>query len=80
MDEIPKITHVETYGESEILVCFSNGNVRNYNIKQNPKLAPLLQDGAFHEAKIDPAGIRISWDDEYDLSGHEILVEGQALK
>ena len=73
--EIPQIITVQPQEDKTLLVKFANGVEKIYDCKQILQLEAfrLLRNEAFFKAvKVDQGGYGISWNDDVDLSEHEL--------
>ena len=75
----PKITAVQALDGKRLLITFANGIKKIYDCRRIIELEPfrLLRTEAFFRAvKVDAGGYGISWNDEMDLSEHELWENG----
>jgi hypothetical protein len=79
---IPRIKDVKVKEDYVLLVFFDNNTVKEYDMK------PLLKDKRFELLKdkiifsmvqVDAGGYGISWNDDIDLSEHEIWINGSIV-
>lgn len=79
----PKIISAEAdEGKSELRVTFSDGTVVSYSIKPlfgQHTYGRLRNWGYFKNFQIAPGGHAIYWDDDTDLSEHEIYTRGEKI-
>ncbi len=78
----PKIQSVQPLEGKRLLVKFLNGVEKIYECAQLLHLEPfkVLQNEAFFRSvKVDPGGYGISWNDDVDLSEHELWVNSKAV-
>ena len=78
----PKIISAKVVDKYTLLVNFSNGQSRKYNIKKlldKPMFLPLKNYAFFKNFQIDPSGSGIVWNEEIDLSEYEIWINGTTV-
>ncbi len=76
----PKIQSVNPLGEKRLLIKFANGVLKLYDCSQllHRERFQLLNNEAFFKAvQVDPGGYGISWNDDLDLSEHELWTNGE---
>jgi len=78
----PKIQSVTPLAEKQLLVKFVDGVEKTYDC--NPllhfEMCQLLENEAFFKSvKVDLGGDGVSWNDDIDLSEHELWVNGKVL-
>lgn len=75
-----KIISLETHSDFILLVGFSNGEYRKFDLKPYMKEYPifnsLLDLNLYKKATIDKDGYGIVWNDEVDLSANGIYEKG----
>lgn len=76
-----KINSVAPMANHRLLVHFSNGSAKEYDMApllQNiPAFAPLQTvPGLFEQVVVDPGGYGVSWNDDIDLDGSELWANG----
>ena len=75
--KIPKIIDVSPQDNLILLIKFSDGKIRNYDCKKildrNEYYQRLKNKNYFKNVQIDSGGHGVSWDDNVDISEHEIL-------
>jgi hypothetical protein len=75
----PKILSVQPQENKKLLVRFANGVEKVYDCAQllNKEMFQLLKNDAFFKSvRVDAGGYGVSWNDEVDLSEHELWVNG----
>ena len=80
MDRTPRIATVLVVGPSELLVRFENGIEKMYNcapLFSTPRFQVLRVPAIFRAVCVDPGGYGISWNDDVDLSEHELWTNGK---
>ncbi len=79
---IPKVRWIKLLEDRRLLVKFANGVEKTYDCKPllHLEMFQLLRNEAFFRSvKADPGGYNISWNDDVDLSEHELWVNGREL-
>lgn len=76
-----KIKNVKALKNYKLLVTFTNGEVKNYDVKPLFDKWDSFKDlvtikGLFQQVKVDDGGYGISWNDEIDLSCNELYHNG----
>lgn len=66
-----------------LLLHFADGSAKTYDVApllaQIPALRPLRDiPGLFEQVRVDPGGYGVSWNDDLDLDGEELYVNGTA--
>jgi hypothetical protein len=77
--KVPKIVSAEAIDNSTLMVEFSNGDRKQYNISkllEKPMFSPLKNSGFFRSFQVDASGYGIAWNDEIDLSEYELWQNG----
>jgi hypothetical protein len=80
--KIPKIFSAQAIDDLTLVVEFSNGDRKQYNISQllgKPMFSRLKNPGFFRSFQVETGGYGIVWNDEIDLSEYELwrnVVEG----
>jgi hypothetical protein len=83
MDRIPRISSVEVAGSLELLVMFDDGSKRVYDCRPllHREGFDLLRTEAFFRAvRVDAGGYGVSWNDDIDLSEHELWTNGKPVR
>ena len=78
----PRLQSVTPLADRQLLVKFVNGVEKTYDCKQLLHLERfqlLANEAFFKSVKVDSGGYGISWNDEVDLSEHELWTNGKAL-
>lgn len=80
-----KINSVTPLSDFRLLLHFSNGSAKEYDMK--PLFSRMtafqpLQDipGLFQQASVDVGGYGVSWNDDIDIDGEELWVNGTTAK
>jgi hypothetical protein len=79
----PKVKQAEAVSDRILRVIFTNQDVRDYDITpllDKPMFAPLRQPAFFKSFNVEPGGYGIVWNDEVDLSEHELWKNGTIPK
>lgn len=79
----PRIAAVQALQGKRLLVTFVTGEKKVYDCNRIIELEPfrLLRTEAFFQAvKVDEGGYGVSWNDEMDLSEHELWQNGTELQ
>jgi Protein of unknown function (DUF2442) len=77
--KVPKIVSAEAIDNSTLMVEFSNGDRKQYNVSkllEKPMFSPLKNSSFFRGFQIDAGGYGIAWNDEIDLSEYELWQNG----
>lgn len=82
MNEIPKILKVRPLPQKHLEIIFTNSITKVYDC--NPLLSraefSLLNNDVFFKAvQVDAGGYGISWNDDIDLSEHEVWTNGRVV-
>ena len=77
-----KIKSVAPLSEFRLLVCFTGGEAKQYDVaalftKFGEFQSFLSSPGLFEQVRVDPGGYGISWNDELDIDGGELWENGQ---
>lgn len=75
----PKVSSVQAIGQTELLVAFANGQWRRYDITpllERPAFWPLRNPVLFHAVQVDAGGYGVVWNQDIDLSEHELWTRG----
>lgn len=78
----PKISKAQSRDPFLLLVQFDNGQWRRYDLApllSKSAFAPLRDPALFHLVHVDAGGYGVIWNDEIDLSEHEIWLRGVAV-
>lgn len=78
-----KVQDVKVLDDYEILVSFTNGEKRRYDVEplfDKWESFKALSDikGLFEQVKVDAGGYGISWNDDIDLSCNELYENGDS--
>jgi hypothetical protein len=77
--KIPKILSAQAIDDLTLIVEFSNGDRKQYNISkllEKPTFSPLKNPSFFRGFQVDASGYGIAWNDEIDLSEYELWQNG----
>lgn len=78
-----KITSVTPLHDFKLLLHFSDGVAKEYDVSQLfnriPDLKALQTPGLFNTVRVDTGGYGISWNDDLDLSADELFENGQTV-
>jgi hypothetical protein len=77
--KIPKIVSAQAIDDLTLVVEFSNGDRKQYNISQlleKPVFSRLKNPGFFRSFQVETGGYGIVWNDEIDLSEYELWRNG----
>ena len=77
-----KITSLQSFPDFILLVGFSTGEFKQFDIKpliaKYPQFKALIQDnGLYKQAKIDTGGCAVVWNDNLDLSATGLYEQGR---
>lgn len=78
----PRIVSAQVIDERNLLVKFTNDDIRKYNISKllnNPMFAPLANLGFFRNFQIEPGGYGLVWNEDIDISEYELWQNGTIL-
>ena len=82
MEQIPKITAIQT-GEKRLLrVTFECGTEKLYDCSRllaRPEFQLLKIPAFFSSVRVDPGGYGISWNDDVDISEYELWTNGKIV-
>lgn len=80
---IPKIKNVRNKDDYILAVVFENDTMKEYDVKalmKRNKSFEILKDKViFSMVKVEPGGYGISWNDDIDLSEHELWINGKEI-
>ncbi len=76
-----KVQDVKPLEKYKLLVTFTNGEIKNYDVKPLFEKWEVFKDliyinGLFQQVKVDAGGYGISWNDDIDLSCNELYYNG----
>ncbi len=79
-----KITAAAPLDRLRLLVHFSDGHAREYDMKPLLARFPEFRDletipGLMEQVRVDPGGYGVSWNDDLDLSADELFANGQPV-
>ena len=79
-----KITSLQTLPDYILLVGFSTGEFKKFDIKpliaKYPPFKALQANGLYEQVKIDMDCYGVVWNDELDLSANGLYEQGQPCK
>ena len=79
-----KIKNVTAYPDYKILVQFSEGITKIYNVKQlienNSMFKILRNEELFYSVQVDIVGYGIIWSDDIDISCDELFENGKIIE
>ncbi|MGE5342673.1 MAG: DUF2442 domain-containing protein [Candidatus Omnitrophota bacterium] len=78
----PKIKNIKIADNYILMVEFDNDIQKKYDFKtkfQDAIFKDLRNPILFNQAKIDPGGYGISWNDDIDISEYELWKNGVAI-
>ena len=80
-----KIKNVEVISDKELLVIFSEGVSKVYNVERfakhfNQFKNLLSNQELFNSVSVDQGGYGIIWDDYFDLDCNELYQHGETIK
>jgi len=79
----PTILSVQAEAPTTLLVEFSGGHWRRYDIAPlltDPAFEPLRDAGFFKAVQIESGGYALVWNSEIDLAEHEIWSKGMPVE
>ncbi len=77
--QYPRIINASAIDDNTLVVQFSNQEVKQYSIQrllEKPMFAPLQQPAFFKSFKIESGGYAVVWNEEIDISEHELWKNG----
>lgn len=80
---IPRIQQVIPHEGHILVVTFTNGEIKQYDINRLLKrenFAPLRDPVFFKNIHIEPGGYAVSWNSELDISEYELWQHGETLQ
>jgi hypothetical protein len=82
MAPAPRIQSVCPVDRTRLLVQFENGEQRLYDcspLLSRPQFQLLANPAFFRTVRVDAGGYGVSWNDDLDLSEHELWTNGTPL-
>lgn len=79
---IPKVKAATPIDNHTLIVQFDNGAKKKYDILpllSNEMFAPLKNESLFKAVQVEKGGYAISWNNEIDLSEHELWLHGETV-
>jgi len=80
--DIPRIQSATPQDGHFLIVVFSNGTRRKYDIDRLAKyemFLPLRNPSFFKNVSVEPGGYAVSWNSEIDISEYEIWQHGEEM-
>jgi len=80
MSTVPKIVSVSAPKKNLFIISFSNGQTKTFDVEtvsSRPNYNQLLNYSFLKNAKIDPSGHFIYWNDDVDLCENELWSKGK---
>ena len=80
-----KITSVTPMQDLTLLVHFSDGQAKTYAVRPLLARIPAFRSleeipGLFNQVHVEPGGYAVAWNDDLDLDGEEIWVNGCPIR
>lgn len=79
-----KIKNVTALPDYKILILFSEGVTKIYNVKElikkNPMFQNLKNEELFYNVEVDVGGYGIIWNDDIDISCDELFEKGKTIE
>jgi hypothetical protein len=78
---IPRIEHVKPQEGHILLISFTNGKKKKYDINRllNKDMSePLKNQAFFNNVHVEPGGYAVAWNSEIDISEYELWQHGEA--
>ena len=76
----PRIKSIKPYPSYKLLIEFTNGTQKQYDmnslINTNKMYEPLNDLTLFNSVVVDSGGYGVSWNDDIDMSEHELWTNG----
>jgi hypothetical protein len=79
---VPKILSVTVIDNHTLLVHFDNDERRKYDVTpllNKAMFAPLKNSALFKSVQVETGGYAIAWNNEIDISEHELWIHGESL-
>lgn len=79
---VPRIQSAIPEAERFLVVLFSNGEKKRYDISRltkNEMFFPLKNPVFFKNVSVEPGGYAVSWNSEIDISEYELWVHGETV-
>ena len=83
MSQTPRIKAVKVVGPLKLVVAFTDGSEKEYDctpLLARPQFRLLKDSGFFRSAEVAAGGYGISWNDDVDLSEHELWTNGTTVR
>jgi hypothetical protein len=78
--QIPKILNVVASDHKMLTIVFTNGEKKIYDVSRlwdNEMFAPLKNPSFFKNVKVEKGGCAVYWNDNIDISEHELWKNGK---
>ncbi|MEF9958746.1 MAG: DUF2442 domain-containing protein [Niameybacter sp.] len=76
----PRIKSIQPCSDYRLLIEFTNGKQKEYNmnslINRDKMYEPLKNLPLFNSVVVDGGGYGVSWNDDIDMSEHELWING----
>ena len=75
----PKIISAQPIDDYQLLIEFSNHELRQYDVKpllKKEMFTPLKNISFFKQVQIEQGGYAVSWNEDIDISEYELWVNG----
>ncbi len=79
----PRIHQAKAIDDTTLVIEFTNQEIKRYDIRpllEIPMFFPLQQPAFFKNFKVEPGGYAIVWNEEIDLSEHELWKNGVTVR
>ena len=77
---IPRIEQVKPQEGHILLVSFTNGDKKKYDINRllnKDMFEPLKNQAFFNNVHVEPGGYAVAWNSEIDISEYELWQHGE---
>ncbi len=78
----PRILKAKAIDDTSLVIEFTNQEVKRYDISRLldiPMFSPLRQPAFFRDFKVEQGGYGVVWNEEIDISEHELWKNGVTL-
>jgi len=82
MEQIPKITAIQTGEKTQSRMTFEGGTEKLYDCSKllaRPEFQLLNTPAFFNGVRVDPGGYGVSWNDDVDVSEYELWTNGNIV-
>jgi hypothetical protein len=79
---IPKIEEVKILNEYELIVKFTDGKIKKYDVSrllEQEMFASLKSYAFFKNVKVEQGGYAVFWDNNIDISEYELWKNGKII-